>query len=282
MSLPLKRLRILRKLYLSSSDDYLNCVFSFILGKDVERMATLAGKWGPVPRALLFILEVPQYEACCEREAAKAIIQAVQNPASLFAAIADHDTSTPYSDSSSVFFIRPESKADRYLHSAYVPTSWLMNQLVDGLVCRRVDMRAEFFDAISDYFRIGFISDSLFTEIIRCFLARGENFTIRWYDQDIATCGHVLTAALDSFGFRALVSHELYHTCLLIHVFICRIQLLGLMRVAHAATLTSQRKITVATMMAIKTCTHQSDVAYTRTHEVQGCSYIRIRCPLSP
>ena len=173
-------------LYLSSLHNHLNC-FSFVLRKDVERMETLASQWGPVPDTLLCLLREPLTEWYFQREAATAINQAIQNPRSFFAAIADHNTSIPCSDSSSLFFIKPKSKTDRYLHSAYVPTCWLMSRLVDVLIRKVEHVKARFLDAISDYFRIGFISGSSFTEIIRCFLARGENFTIRWYDQEIGT-----------------------------------------------------------------------------------------------
>ena len=206
--------------------DYLICIFSFILRKDVERMEFLAKKWGPVPRTLLLILEEPQHEVYFECEAAGTINRAIQNPGSFFAAIADHNASMPYSDSSSVFFIKPESKTDRYLYSTYVPTCWLMSQLVDNLVRGGEDVRAKFFDAISDYFRTGFISGSMFKEIIRCFLARGEIFTIRWYDHEIGTGGPVLTVPLD---FKLLVSYQFDRRGLLYMCFVCRNQFLRLM-----------------------------------------------------
>ena len=114
----------------------------------------------------------------------------------------------------------------RYLYSTYVPTCWLMSQLVDDLVRGGEDVRAKFFDTISDYFRTGFISSSMFKEIIRCFLARGKNFTIRWYDHEIGTGGPALTVPLD---FKLLVSYQFDRRGLLYMCFVCRNQFLRLM-----------------------------------------------------
>ena len=156
---------MLRKSYLLFSHNYLNCVLSFVLGKDLSRMNALTEKWGPVPRILLRILEDPRDEVYFESEVAHAINVAIQNPRSVFVAIADHNSSTTFSASSTVFFIKPESKSHRDLHSAYVPTHWLISQLADRLVREKEDARVEFFHAISVS---PFISGSMSGEIVRC------------------------------------------------------------------------------------------------------------------
>ena len=188
-----------------------------MLGKDVERMKTLTKKWGPVPRTLLLILEIPRVEVNFEREVARAIEKAIRNPESISTAIHGYDNSTTFSDLSSVFFIKPKSNTYRSLCSAYVPTCWLTSRLVDELIHKKEDVRANFFDSM--HWWSCSISDCTLKEIVRCSLAQGEIFAIRWYDQEIGTGGPVLTVPLKRFGFKFLVSREFDRRGLLMHIF---------------------------------------------------------------
>ena len=189
---------------------------SFVLGKDVERTKALAKKWGPVPRTLLLILEIPRAEVNLEREVSGAIEKAVRNPGSIFADVNGFDSSTTFSDLSRVFFIKPKPNTHRSLHFLYVPTLWLTSRLVDELIHKKEDVRAKFFNEM--HLRSFNISDCTFMEIVRCFLARGEFFTIRWYDQEIGTGGPVLTVPLNKFGFKILVSCEFDRSGILTHI----------------------------------------------------------------
>ena len=177
-------------------------------------MKTLANKWGPVPRILLRILETPSLQVDFEQDVANAIDEVIENPSFVFTALAGHNSAASYSDSSTVFFIKPETH--RSLHTVYIPTGWLMSRLVDRLVREKDDARAKFFDVINAR-RV--ISGSMLEGIAHEFLTRGEIFTIRWFDQDIGTGGPVLTVPLRSFGFKLLVSCEFDFRDVLMYVF---------------------------------------------------------------
>ena len=130
---------MLRKSCWLFSHNNLNCVLISILGKHVQNTEALAEKRGPVPRILLRILEDPRDEVYFEWGIACAINVALQDPRSVFAAITNHNSSTTFSASSTVFFVKPESKSQHTLHSAYVPTHWLIHGLADGLVRQKED-----------------------------------------------------------------------------------------------------------------------------------------------
>ena len=140
---------MLRKSCLLLSHNKLNRVLSFVFGKDVSRVKTLTEKWGPVPRILLWILRNPRAKVYSESEVASAINVAIRGPRSVFAAIANHNSLTAFSVSSTVFFIKPESKSHRSLRSAYVPTRWLISRLAGRLVRQKEDTWVEFFNATS-------------------------------------------------------------------------------------------------------------------------------------
>ena len=100
---------------LSSSHNYPNCILTIILRKDVQEMKAFAKKWGPVPCILLRLLELPSRQAAPEKEVANAI----QNPRSVFA---HHNSSTTFSELSTVFFITLNLKAT----AAYILLMFLL------------------------------------------------------------------------------------------------------------------------------------------------------------
>ena len=171
---------MLRKLCLLFSHNNLNCVLSFVLGKNISGMKALAEKWGPIPRTLLRILRNSGAEAAFEEKVIIGVGEAVTNPRVVFPAIADYNSEN-VQGSSAVFFIKPKSIIDRDRLSVFIPTPWLADQLVEGLFRFDEDQRDNFFRVMSYHHHAHSTQGWMFESVAHRFLARGE-FPITWFN----------------------------------------------------------------------------------------------------
>lgn len=106
--------------------------------------------------------------------------KAVQDPESAVNALVNLDNPALLS----IFFIRPTNKADIHhnIHIIYIPTHWLISQIVKAIITQIDVAQIEFFNVLNGYPKTHSTASQIFEEFIHHFLANGKSFTIHWYD----------------------------------------------------------------------------------------------------
>ena len=156
----------------------------------MDCMKKLATKWGCVPHILLQLLKRPRDEEGIKMNVVDVVAKATQEPTLVFDALANCNNSV-IPGLSTVFFIKPTSKTHRTCHFVYVPTCWLISQVLDGLAHQQDNTKTAFFTAMLDHPHTQSMSHWIFEDIVHYSLTHGGSFTIHWYDQGIVQALHI-------------------------------------------------------------------------------------------
>lgn len=107
------------------------------------------------------------------------------DPPSVIQDIANLDNATDWS-MSSIFFAKSQDKKNisRDVHSVYIPSTWLAEQIVDKIMQEESEMQICFFRTLEAHPATRSGTDVIFKEYIHRTLVSGKSLPIQWYNTE--------------------------------------------------------------------------------------------------